>query len=162
PPSRGPRLHPAAEPRRLRVALLGGCAQPVLRPQSNTAAIRLLNRFGVEVVMPRGEGCCGAVVHHMGRGGEALRQARDNRDVWMREIEGEGLDAIVITASGCGTSVKDYGFMFRSDPDYADKAARVSALARDVVEVLDMLDLPKLPPRGPLIAYHSACSMQHG
>ena len=146
-----------------RVALLTGCAQQVLRPSINEATIRLLGRHGIEVVLPQGEGCCGALVHHMGREAEALRFARANVDAWTREIEGKGLDAIVITASGCGTTIKDYGFMLRDDPAYAAKAKRVSDLARDVTEYLGTLDLdpPARTLRAP-IAYHSACSMQHG
>jgi len=146
-----------------RVAILNGCAQPILRPQINDAAIRLLTRLGVEVVLPKGEACCGALVHHLGREEEALHQARHNIDVWTREIETSGLDAILITASGCGTMIKDYGFLLRNDPLYAAKAARVSALAKDVTEFLNELDLPAPPVAKPLtIAYHSACSMQHG
>ncbi|MBT9368945.1 glycolate oxidase subunit GlcF [Rhizobium sp. CSW-27] len=153
-----------AEPglRRGRVALLEGCAQPVLDPGINAATRRLLARFGVAVVSPKGEGCCGALVHHMGREADALDFARRNVDAWMAEIEGEGIDAILITASGCGTTIKDYGHMLRLDPAYAQKAARVSALARDVTEYLATLDLPRLAARGLTVAYHSACSMQHG
>jgi glycolate oxidase iron-sulfur subunit len=113
-------------------------------------------------VFARGEACCGSLVHHMGREHEALAQVKNNIDAWTREIEGEGLDAIVITASGCGTTVKDYGFMLRTDAAYAAKAARVSALARDISEYAATLDLPRGAPRGLKVAYHSACSMQHG
>ena len=116
--------------RRGRVAILSGCAQPVLKPGFNEAAIRLLNRHGIEVVQAKGEGCCGALVHHMGRELEGLAFARRNIDAWIAEMDGEGLDAIVITASGCGTTIKDYGFMFRDDPAYAEKAARVSAITQ--------------------------------
>jgi len=146
-----------------RVALLTGCAQSVLDPEINAATARLLAKFGIEVVTPEGEGCCGALVHHMGREDEALQFARRNVDAWTRVIENGGLDAIVITASGCGTTIKDYGHMLRLDPSYAEKAARVSALAKDVTEYLAMLDLPE-PETAPglTIAYHSACSMQHG
>ena len=158
-----PSIHAAAGSRRGRVAILTGCAQPVLEPGINEAAIRLLTRLGVEVVVPKGEGCCGALVHHMGREDEALAAARKNVDAWTREIETGGLDAIVITASGCGTTIKDYGFMLRLDPAYAAKAARVSSLAKDVTEYLATLDLPA-PAKAPgiAVAYHSACSMQHG
>jgi glycolate oxidase iron-sulfur subunit len=146
-----------------RVALLTGCAQAVLAPSINAATIRFLARNHVEVVLPKGEGCCGALVHHMGRDDEALAFARRNIDVWTREIDNGGLDAILITASGCGTTIKDYGFMLRDDPAYADKAARVSALAKDVTEYIDALGLPAAPrPSGLTVAYHSACSMQHG
>jgi glycolate oxidase iron-sulfur subunit len=145
-----------------RVALLTGCAQPVLDPAINDATIRLLTRLGVEVVLPRGEGCCGALVHHMGREHEGHAFAKANIDAWTREIEGEGLDAIIITASGCGTTIKDYGHMLREDAAYAAKAARVSALAKDITEYLSGLDLPQGEAKGPTVAYHSACSMQHG
>jgi glycolate oxidase iron-sulfur subunit len=149
-----------------RVALVSGCAQSVLDPGINAATIRLLARFGIEVVLPKGEGCCGALVHHMGREDEALDFARRNVDVWTREMArggtGGGLDAIIITASGCGTTIKDYGHMLRLDPAYADKAAKVSALAKDITEYLPTLDLPRLEPKRLTVAYHSACSMQHG
>jgi len=157
-----PGTHPAVAPRRGRVAILSGCAQPVLKPEINAATIRLLTRLGVEVVAPAGEVCCGSLVHHMGREAQALEAARRNVDVWLGEIEKGGLDAIVITASGCGTTIKDYGFMLRLDPAYAEKAARVSALAKDVTEYLATLDLPQQEAKGLTVAYHSACSMQHG
>ena len=124
-----------------RVALLAGCANEALAPPITQAAIRLLNRHGVEVVVAAGEGCCGSLEHHMGREAGAFAKARANIDAWTREIEGEGLDAILITMSGCGTTVKDYGFMLRTDPAYAEKAAQVSALARDVSEYLAKLGL---------------------
>jgi len=148
--------------RRGRVALLDGCTNPVLGPSINAAAIRLLTRSGIEVVIAADEGCCGALVHHMGQEPQALRQARHNIDAWMGEIDGEGLDAILVTASGCGTTVKDYGFMLRTDPAYADKAARVSALARDISEYLAQLDLPPGARTGLTVAYHCPCSLQHG
>ncbi|MCR5858500.1 glycolate oxidase subunit GlcF [Mesorhizobium sp. J428] len=158
-----PATHGANAPKRGRVALLTGCAQSVLDPAINEATVRLLTRLGVEVVVPEGEGCCGALVHHMGREEAALAAARGNVDSWTREIERGGLDAIVITASGCGTTIKDYGFMLRLDPAYAGKAARVSALAKDVTEYLAALDLPEPSlATGLSVAYHSACSMQHG
>ena len=122
-----------------------------------------MNRLGIEVVVPQGEGCCGALVHHMGREDDALASARRNVDVWTREIDNGGLDAIIITASGCGTTIKDYGYMLRDDPAYAQKAAAVSAFARDITEYLATLPLPE-PAVAPglAVAYHSACSMQHG
>jgi glycolate oxidase iron-sulfur subunit len=149
--------------RRGRVALLSGCINPVLAPSTNEAAIRVLNRHGIEVVVAAGEGCCGSLTHHMGREAEALASARNNIDAWMREIEGGGLDAILITVSGCGTTIKDYGFMLRTDPVYAVKAARISALAKDVTEYLAALNLKAAgPPARLTVAYHSACSLQHG
>ncbi|MCA1969398.1 unnamed protein product [Ciceribacter sp. T2.26MG-112.2] len=157
-----PATHAPKAEKRGRVAILTGCAQPVLDPGINAATIRLLTRFGVEVVVPQGEGCCGALVHHMGREGQALDSARRNVDVWTREIDKGGLDAIVITASGCGTTIKDYGHMLRLDPAYAEKAKRVSALAKDVTEYLSTLDLPVQEKKNLTVTYHSACSMQHG
>jgi glycolate oxidase iron-sulfur subunit len=146
-----------------RVALLQGCAEPVLQPQVREATVRLLHRASCEVVFAPGEACCGALVHHMGRRDEGLGAARRNVDAWTREIEGRGLDAIVVTASGCGTAIKDYGFLLREDPAYAAKAARVSALARDVSELLSAIDLPPMAAPAPLVvAYHPACSLQHG
>lgn len=155
-------IYPAQAEKRGRVAILSGCAQPVLDPGINDATWRLLARLGIDVVVPEGEGCCGALVHHMGRENEALDFARRNVDVWTREIDRGGLDAVIITASGCGTTIKDYGHMLRLDPAYAEKAARVSALAKDITEYLATLDLPKLEPKRLNVAYHSACSMQHG
>ncbi len=159
-----PQIVAARGARRLRVALLTGCAQRVLDPEINEATVRLLTRHGCDVVVAQGAGCCGALVHHMGEEAQAHRQARANIDAWTREIDGAGLDAIVINTSGCGTTVKDYGFMFRTDPAYADKAARISALARDVSEVMAGLGLDPAAraPRPLVVAYHSACSLQHG
>jgi len=146
-----------------RVALMSGCAHPVLRPDLNEATIRLLNRHGVEVVVPAGEGCCGALVHHLGREDEALAMARRNVDAWTREIEGQPLDAIIVNVSGCGTMVKDYGHMLRLDAAYAEKAAKVSALARDITEFIGEIGLlAPVRASGLTVAYHSACSMQHG
>jgi glycolate oxidase iron-sulfur subunit len=150
-------------PMRGRVAMLTGCAQPVLNPGINEAAAALLERLGIEIMAVPGEGCCGALVHHLGREEESLAQARRNVDAWSRLIDSAGLDAIVITASGCGTTIKDYGYMLRLDPAYADKAVRVSALAKDVTEYLTTLDMPEpTTVPGLAVAYHSACSMQHG
>jgi len=146
-----------------RVAILSGCAQPVLNPGINQATIDLLTRKNIEVVLPSGEGCCGALVHHMGKEEKSLADARRNVDVWMREVESQGLDAIIITASGCGTTIKDYGHMLRLDEAYAEKAAKVSALACDITEYLERIDLgAPTQVSGLTLAYHSACSMQHG
>ncbi len=155
--------YPAEAQKRGRVTMLSGCAQKVLDPQINAATIQLLNRIGVEVVTPKAEGCCGALVHHMGRESEAHAAAKQNIDAWMGEIEKGGLDAIIITTSGCGTTVKDYGHMLREDLQYAQKAATVSALAKDITEYLATLELPRSEiGAGIRLAYHSACSMQHG
>ncbi len=159
----GPRTIAAKGERTARVAILSGCAQRVLQPGTNDATIELLTRMGVEIVLPEGEGCCGALVHHMGNETASHAQAAQNVDAWTREIEGEGLDAIIITASGCGTTVKDYGFMFRDDPAYAEKAAKVSDLTKDITEFLEGMDLPEaVVETDAVLAYHSACSMQHG
>ena len=158
------RSFPAEGERKGRVALLRGCAQSVLDPGINDAAVRLLTRRGVEVVFAEGDHCCGALVHHMGRRGESHAQAKKAIDAWIRQMDEGGLDAILVTTSGCGTTVKDYGFMFRDDPDYADKAKRVSAIAKDISEYLETLDLgtPAAAPSGLSVAYHAACSLQHG
>jgi glycolate oxidase iron-sulfur subunit len=153
---------PAEGRKKARVALLSGCVSPVMSPSTTEAAIRLLNRCGVEVVIAQGEACCGSLVHHMGREDEALAQARNNIDAWTREIDGEGLDAILVTASGCGTTIKDYGFMLREDAAYAGKAQRVSSLAKDISEYLAALKLPAGAAPPLTVAYHSACSLQHG
>jgi len=147
---------------RRRVAMLSGCVEPVLRPETQAAAGRLLDRLGCEIVAAPGEGCCGALTHHMGREADALAAARRNIDAWDRLIEGEGLEAILITASGCGSMVKDYGHLLRNDPQYAAKAARVSALAKDITEFVDGCELPAAAGQGLTVAYHPPCSLQHG
>ena len=155
------RSFPAIGPRRMRVALMTGCVQQVLDPAINDATVRLLTRHGCEVVVAAGAGCCGSLTHHMGS--DAGDYARANIDAWTREIEGAGLDAIVVNASGCGTTVKDYGFMLRTDPAYAAKAARIAALAKDISEVAAALPLtPNSAAAGRRVVYHSACSLQHG
>jgi glycolate oxidase iron-sulfur subunit len=167
-PARGPvetpQIHRAQGERRARVALLAGCAQQVLAPQINEATVRLLTRLGVEVVVAHGAGCCGALTHHMGQHAAAMRSARANIEAWSEEIEGPGLDAIVINTSGCGTTVKDYGFMFRSVAEpWRSRAERVSAQARDISEFLVRLGYAPTRERPDLsVAYHSACSLQHG
>jgi glycolate dehydrogenase iron-sulfur subunit len=157
------RVHPAEGARKGRVALLTGCAQSVLAPHINEATIRLLTRHGVEVVLATEGGCCGALVHHMGREAQAHRQAAASIAAWVAELDGEGLDAVIINTSGCGTTVKDYGFMFRNDPALAANAARVSAITRDITEYLVAIGLkPATRKTGQAVAYHSACSLQHG
>ena len=145
-----------------RVALLQGCAEPVLRPEIRDASVRIINRAGYDVVFAKGEGCCGALVHHLGKEEAGLAAARRNIDAWMGEIADGGLDAIVITASGCGTTIKDYGFMLRDDPAYAQKAQRVAALAKDIAEFLAEAEIPAGDGRNVRVAYHAACSLQHG
>ncbi len=157
-----PGVHPAIGERRGRVALLAGCAQQVLAPSINEATIRLLTRLGIEVVVAQGAGCCGALTHHMGRHDPAMAAARANIAAWGREADGAGLDAILINTSGCGTTVKDYGFMFRDEPEAA-AAARVSGLAADISEYLARIGYaPSREAPGLTVAYHAACSLQHG
>lgn len=155
-------VHAAYGERKARVALLAGCAQQVLGPEINEATIRLLTRLGVEVVVPGDAGCCGALTQHMGKHDAAMGYARANIAAWTREIEEGGLDAIVINTSGCGTTVKDYGFMFRTERTRR-LAERVSALALDISEFLTRIGYaPTREPPGLTVAYHSACSLQHG
>ncbi|MGE0418657.1 MAG: glycolate oxidase subunit GlcF [Acetobacteraceae bacterium] len=161
-PTEVPAVHSPVGPRKARVALLAGCAQQVLAPQINEATIRLLNRLGVEVVVAREAGCCGSLNHHMGQHDAAMSLARANIAAWTREIEGGGLDAIIINASGCGTTVKDYGFMFRTEAERA-KAEMVAGLACDITEYLARIGYQATrPASGQTVAYHSACSLQHG
>jgi glycolate oxidase iron-sulfur subunit len=158
-----PQIFPALGARRMRVGLLSGCAQTVLKPVINEATVRLLTRHGIEVVVADGTTCCGSLVHHLGEEKAALASARANIAAWWREIEGDGLDAVIANASGCGTTLKDYGFMLRKDPLWAEKAAKISALAKDVSEVMAEIGLMAQAMTGGLkLAYHSACSMQHG
>jgi len=145
-----------------RVALLTGCAQAVLAPEINAATTRLLARAGIAVAPAPGEGCCGSLLHHMGREEAALAQMRANIDAWTRLIDGERLEAIVVTASGCGATIKDYGALLAGDPAYADKAARVAARTRDVSEYVASLDLAFAAPKPLVVAYHAACTLQHG
>ena len=165
-PSPGPAggsVFPPVGQRRGRVALLQGCAQQVLAPRINQAAINLLTRHGIEVVLVKDEQCCGALTHHLGRDDDALARARANITAWLAEAERGGLDAILITTSGCGTVIKDYGFMLREDRDFAAGAARVSALAKDISEFVDGMDLKPARRLGEIVvAYHAACSLQHG
>ena len=156
-------VFPAQGTKRGRVALLQGCAQQVLAPRINQAAINLLTRHGIEVVLVKDEQCCGALTHHLGRDADALARARANITVWTAEADRAGLDAILMTTSGCGTVIKDYGFMLREDRDFAAAAARVSALAKDITEYLGGIELQPRQPHGDIVvAYHSACSLQHG
>ena len=160
-----PGVHRAQGTRRARVALLTGCAQKVMGPDINDATIRLLTRLGCDVVLPRSQGCCGALVYHMGNHEDSLPHMKRNIDAWQAEIDGEGLDSVVINTSGCGVVVKDYGHILRDDPAYADKAARVAALTKDLSEVVQDLALPAhLSGTAPAlrVAYHDACSLQHG
>ena len=150
------------EVRRGRVILLQGCAEGVLRPEIRAATVRLLTRAGYDVDFAADEGCCGALTWHLGQKDQGLASARRNVAAWKREMA-HGLDAIIITASGCGTTIKDYGFMLRDDPAFADDATRVSELAKDITEFLDQVGLPTLREASNIaVAYQSPCSMQHG
>jgi glycolate oxidase iron-sulfur subunit len=159
-----PQVFPAQGIRRARVSILNGCVQTILDPKINEATIRLLRRHGVEVVVARGAGCCGAPSEHMGLEEHALPLVKANIDAWLTEAESPGgLDAIIVNTSGCGTSLKAYGHALRLDPAWKDKAARVSALAKDITEFMTGLGLqPPQKHRGMRVVYHSACSMQHG
>jgi glycolate oxidase iron-sulfur subunit len=166
-PAAGPAggsVFPPIGERRGRVALLQGCAQQVLAPRINQAAINVLTRHGIEVVLVKDEECCGALTHHLGHDGDALARARANIALWQAEAERGGLDAILVTASGCGTVIKDYGYLLREHPDFASAAARISALTKDITEYLEGIELRANNPqnRDVVVAYHAACSLQHG
>ena len=156
-----PQVFPATGERRMRVALMTGCAQKALNTDINDATIRLLRRLGCEVVVAKGAGCCGALTHHMGREAEAHRSAEANIRAWMAEKRGAGLDAVVINTSGCGTTVKDYGHMFRTT-QVAAEASEIAALACDVTELLIRLKPEATAPEALRVGYHAACSLQHG
>lgn len=160
-----PGVHAAEGPRRHRVALLAGCAQRVLAPQINAATLRLLVRHGCEVVVAPQAGCCGSLTLHMGREQEALAAARRNIDAWIGHIETDGLDAVLVNASGCGTTVKDYGHLLQHDAAYRDKARRVAALTLDISEFFDRIGLdmdgPPAALRRHAVAYHDACSLKN-
>jgi glycolate oxidase iron-sulfur subunit len=152
---------PSTSLRSRRVILLTGCAQQVLAPQINEASIRLLTRHGCDVVIAPGSGCCGALNYHLGQSGDVF--ARANIQAWSNEIEAGSVDAIIINTSGCGTTIKDYGFLFRDDPELAAKARTISSLARDITEFVSEIGLqPNTAHTGLRVAYHSACSLQHG
>ncbi|HZJ13261.1 MAG TPA: glycolate oxidase subunit GlcF, partial [Methyloceanibacter sp.] len=158
-----PRSAIGRDPKAKRVALMLGCVQEVLAPSISRAAIRLLRRHGVDVVVVKDETCCGALVHQLGREEEARDYARRNIDAWTASMREKLLDAIVVTTSGCGTMVKDYGNLLARDRGYAERAAYVSGLARDITEFIDEIGLmPPMMWTGLRIAYHAACSLQHG
>ena len=156
-----PQTFSAKPARQKRVALMTGCAQKALDTDINDATIRVLTRLGCDVVVAQGAGCCGALTHHMGKSEQSHQSAAANIKAWAAEMDGDGLDAIVINTSGCGTTVKDYGHMFRNDPLSAD-AKRVSDIAMDISELLAQLDVPEGPKQDLTVAYHAACSLQHG
>lgn len=159
----GPGTAATGTERRKRVIMLAGCAQQVLRPAINDATIRLLARRGVDVEVAAGAGCCGALVHHMGQEAAAVEQAKRNVDAWMKVISKGPVDALIVNASGCGTMLKDYGHLLKRHPTHASQAADISAIAKDVTEFLAGYELGAPKRWSSLrVAYHSACSMQHG
>jgi len=159
----GSQIYPAEGVRKKRVALMLGCAQKVLRPSINEATIRLLTRLGCEVVVSKDVGCCGALTHHLGKDEAARDFAKANITAWTREIEGEGLDAIVINAAGCGTEVKDYAYMFKAEPAHREAAQNISDLSKDISEIIADLELPAATTANlPSVVYHDACSLMHG
>ena len=146
-----------------RVALLAGCAQRAINPDINAATIALLNRFGVEVVVKQKAYCCGALSHHINDEAGAKAAMRSSVGAWAEELIGVGLDAVIVNTSGCGTTIKDYVNLLKSDPDYADQASQISAMAKDVTEFLhDANLLSPLTKRDMTVGYHAACSLQHG
>jgi glycolate oxidase iron-sulfur subunit len=158
-------IYAAIGARRARVALLTGCAQRVIAPSINAATIRLLTRHGIEVVVPRPAGCCGAIVHHIGKADQARDLAVEAMRTWNDEITARGLDAIIVNTSGCGTEIKDYGHSFRDDPVWAEPARRISGLTRDISEFMAGIGIEpssNSPISGLTVAYHAACSLQHG
>ncbi|HEY9050640.1 MAG TPA: glycolate oxidase subunit GlcF, partial [Gammaproteobacteria bacterium] len=146
-----------------RMLVLEGCAQSVATPETNAASARVLNHLGIELMTADKAGCCGAVSHHLSAPEEGLGFMRRNIDAWWPYIE-QGVEAIITTASGCGVVVKDYGHLLKHDNDYAEKAKRVSELAKDIGEVLHKEDLSKktLKPGYGKVAFHSPCTLQHG
>lgn len=145
-----------------KVLLFQGCAEPVLKPEYQRASERLLDRLGIGIVRADGEGCCGALVHHMGLEADAVVAAKHNIDRWWRVIQKEEVGAIAVSASGCGTTLKNYAFLLRNDIDYAERATTLAALAKDISEVIPGESLPTRPANGLVVAYHAACSLQHG
>jgi glycolate oxidase iron-sulfur subunit len=145
-----------------KMLMLEGCVQPAISPAINAAAARVLDKLGISVIRANGAGCCGALSHHLTAPEEAKRFMRRNIEAWWPHIE-SGSEAVVITASGCGSVVKDYGRILKDDPDYRDRAARVSALTKDLSEILRDEDISELRPVKPLrIAFHPPCTLQHG
>ena len=155
-----------AVPNRLhsrRMLMLQGCIQAAASPNTNDAAVRVLDRLGVQLIMEKQAGCCGAVNYHLGEQKSGLDKMRNNIDAWWPQIEGGGIEAIIVTASGCGAMVNEYGHLLRHDPDYSAKAERVSQLFRDLSQVLAEEDLTPLKPSVPKekIAIHIPCTLQH-
>jgi glycolate oxidase iron-sulfur subunit len=149
-----------------RMIVLAGCVQPALAPEINAAAARVLDRLGISLVEAPGAGCCGAVRFHLDYQADGLADMRAMIDAWWPHVE-SGVEAIVMTASGCGATVKEYGHLLSGDPRYAEKARRISALTRDLCEVIDtevdrLAPAPDTSHSGPSVAVHSPCTLQHG
>ncbi len=155
------KVYPAQGTRKFRVSMLAGCVQPVLNPEINEATIRLLNRHQCEVVIAHKSQCCGALYDHLGKEEKARAQAITNVAAWTKEMEQEGLDAVIINASGCGSTVKDYGHILSDDPVWGERAAKIAGIAKDITEFLMQVDLKPQPIPKLKVAYHSACSLQH-
>lgn len=161
PPPRAAGPWPSGDQHDRQMLVLNGCVQPAIAPDINAASAQVLNRLGVGLIAAD-DGCCGALSYHLSAHDEALDFMRRNVDVWWPHIE-RGVEAIVMTASGCGVMVKDYGHLLRHDPDYAEKAATISDLTKDISEVLYAEDLSKLEPNtNKRVAFQSPCSLQHG
>lgn len=156
-----PQVFPAMGTCKRRLALLTGCAQKALNTDINDATIRILRRHGCEIVVAQDRACCGALTHHMGATKDSQTAAAKTIRAWMKEVNGAGLDAVVINTSGCGTMVKDYGYIFRND-ELAEEAATISALARDISEVLSDIELEYRTVPKMRVAYHATCSLQFG
>ena len=146
------------------VLMLDGCVQPTLAPDINAVSERVLNRLGIGVIHAAKAGCCGAINQHLEQPAPALRQMRRNIDAWWPFIESGQVEAIVATASGCGTTLKDYAYYLRNDTYYAAKAARIAKLSKDIAEIIANEDYPALNPEPQVkrIAWHPPCSLQHG
>jgi glycolate oxidase iron-sulfur subunit len=163
-PHQAPGAWPAGRHER-RMLLLAGCVQPSLMPNINTATARVFDALGIELVVPPRAGCCGGIRQHTGDPSGALTDARRNIDAWWPYIESGAVEAILMNASGCGAIVRQYGHLLELDPAYADKAARVSAMTRDLAEVLPSLLATQLPrraaPKHERVAFHPPCTLQH-
>ena len=160
-PNDSPQVFPAIGERKQRVALMTGCAQKALNTDINDATIRILRRHGCEVVVAEGAACCGALTYHMGKAKDSRVAAASNIQAWMKEVNGAGLDAIVINTSGCGTVIKEYGHMFRNDA-LAEDAVKISSLAKDISELLSKIELGNKLKPDMRVAYHATCSLQYG
>jgi glycolate oxidase iron-sulfur subunit len=169
PSETAPKPWPQARAHKRRMIALPGCVQPTLTPNTNAATARVLDKLGIELFEPAGTGCCGALRYHLNAQEAALDDMRRVIDAWWPFIENGSVEAIVMTASGCGAHVKEYGDMLRHDPAYAEKAARVAALTRDASEVI-AAEQPRLVELlcaasvgvGQRVAFHSPCTLQHG